>query len=129
MRTNALKHGMEATDDVFVQSLDDRQHAAFQKIRRALYRFYIPETAFERLLVDRMVVQHLRMLSLYRLEVIAMRFLPINKGNDHSVFPHLDRFSRYDTRIERQLRILHNRYLSVCEQNANNKFKPFPTNE
>jgi hypothetical protein len=30
-----------------------------------------------------------------------------------SIIPHLDRFSRYDWRIERQLRILHNRLRSL----------------
>jgi hypothetical protein len=129
MRTHAIKHGLTATDDVFVESLSAKQHAAYSKIRRALYNFYSPKTALEHLLVDRMAVQHLRMLTLYRVESVAMRFLPINKGSDFSVFPHLDRFSRYDSRLEKQLRILHNRYLSVREQNTSNRFKSFPVNE
>jgi hypothetical protein len=116
---------MDATDDVFVES----DTAAYHKLRRSLYRFYTPNTSFERLLVNRMAVQHLRMLCLYRLEITAMRFLPINKGSDRSIFPHLDRFSRYDNRIERQLRILHNRYILVREQNTGNYFKSFPSNE
>jgi hypothetical protein len=129
MRHNALTHGLSATDDVYVESLDTRQRAAYGKIRRALYHFYNPSTSLERLLIDRMAVHHLRMLTLYRLESTAIRYLPINQGSDKSIFPHLDRFSRYDTRLERQLRILHNRYLSVHEQNTSNRFKSFPVKE
>ena len=128
-RANAVKHGDNATDDVFLASLSDDERHGFQKIRRSLRRFYEPANSYERLLVDRMAIQHLRMLRLYRLESITMRLLPINKGSDHSIFPHLDRFSRYDVRIEKQLRILHNRLLRLGLMRENNTLNPLPTNE
>jgi hypothetical protein len=124
-RLNGVKHGLRAVDDIFVASLNLSEQAAFTSIRRMLVRFYHPETSLERLLVDRMAIQHLRQLRLYHLEAVAMDFLPVNKGSDRSVFPHLDRFSQYDVRIEKQLRILHNRLISVCDQNASNCLKPF----
>lgn len=129
-RMNGVTHGLDATEDIFMASLNPREQIAFRKIRRSLRRFYnCATTSYERLLIDRMAVQHLRMLRLYRLESISMDFLPINKGSDRSIFPHLDRLSRYDVRIERQLRILHNRLLSVFNQNASNSFKPLSPQE
>jgi hypothetical protein len=129
VRLNALKHGLSATDEVFVASLQPDQRHTYDKIRRAVRRFYEPETAFEKLLVDRIAIQHYRMLRLYRLEVISMDTLPINLGSDRSILPHLDRLSRYDCRIERQLRILHNRLISLYEQRASNRLKMFTYKE
>ena len=128
-RANAVKHGDNATDDVFLASLTSAERAGFSKIRRSLRRFYDPANSYERLLVDRMAIQHLRMLRLYKLESLTMTFLPINKGSDRSVFPHLDRFSRYDVRIEKQLRILHNRLIHLTLMRENNTLNPFPTQE
>jgi hypothetical protein len=126
---NSVTHGLHATDDIFVSSLNAKQQAAYRKIRRGLYRFYDPVTVYEKLLVDRMAVQHLRMLRLYRFESIALDTLPLNLGSDRGIFPHLDRFSRYDVRLERQLRILHNRLISLQIQRENNQLKSLPRNE
>ena len=128
-RLNGVVHGLNATDEVFLASLKPRERSAYRKIRRSLITFYQPQTSYETLLVDRMAIQHLRMLRLYSLESVAMDFLPINKGSDRSIFPHLDRFSRYDVRIERQLRILHNRLILFKNIEVDNCFKPIPTQE
>jgi hypothetical protein len=125
VRLNAVKHGLSATDEVFVSSLQPEQRGTYDKIRRAVRRFYEPETAFEKLLVDRIAIQHYRMLRLYRLETISMDTLPINLGSERSILPHLDRLSRYDCRIERQLRILHNRFISLHNQRATNCLRVF----
>jgi hypothetical protein len=120
-RMNAVKHGYEATDDIFVATLDRTERVAFKKIRSALRKFYNPKSAYEKLIVDRMSAHHLRMLRLYKVEADAMSLLP-SKGADRNVFPHLDRFSRYDVRIEKQLKTLHNRLLTL--QNPFNADRP-----
>jgi hypothetical protein len=126
---NAFKHGLDATDDIFMSSLCERERSAFRKIRRSLRRFYnCADTPFELLLVDRMAIQHLRMLRLYRLESDAMSTTVFLSDKD-SIVPHLDRFSRYDSRIEKQLRILHNRLLSVLQQNTSGQPKSFTNME
>jgi hypothetical protein len=128
-RLNSMTHGLDATDDIFISSLNPRERQAYTKIRRSLRKFYsCADTSYELLLIDKMAIQHLRMLRLYRLESDAMETTThvIDKS---SIIPHLDRFSRYDVRIERQLRILHNRLLSVFNQNSSSSYKPFSNME
>ena len=127
-RLNSFRHGMDATDEVFLSRLLAPERAAYHKIRRTLIRFYSPNTAYETLLVDRMAIQHLRMLRLYRLESDAMDIVP-NPKDKSSIIPHLDRFSRYDVRIEKQLRILHNRLILFKQTRADHRFKFIPTQE
>jgi hypothetical protein len=127
-RLNRFRHGMDATDEVFLSRLLTPERAAYQKIRRTLVRFYSPRNAYETLLVDRMAIQHLRMLRLYRLESDAMDIVP-NPKDKSSIIPHLDRFSRYDVRIEKQLRILHNRLILLKQTQADRRFKFIPTQE
>ncbi len=127
-RLNSFTHGLDATDEIFRSSLNARERSAYRKIRRSLNKFYSPETSYETLIVDRMAVQHLRMLRLYRLESDAMDLIP-NPRDKSSIIPHLDRFSRYDVRIEKQLRILHNRLIFIKEISEKNCFKLFPTKE
>jgi hypothetical protein len=127
-RLNNFRHGMDATDGVFLSRLLAPERAAYHKIRCTLMRFYLPNTAYETLLVDRMAIQHLRMLRLYRLESDAMDIVP-NPKDKSSIIPHLDRFSRYDVRIEKQLRILHNRLILLKQTQADHRFKFIPTQE
>jgi hypothetical protein len=128
-RMNAISHGMEATDEIFATTLPPHQKNAFMKIRRALHRHYKPRTVYEKLIVDRMVIQHIRMLRLYQIETINMRFFPIVKASNLTILPHLDRLSRYDVRIEKQLRILHNRLVLMIENRGQNSPKSIPTTE
>lgn len=127
-RLNSFKHGLDATDEIFMSRLQSSERSAYRKIRRTLYKFYSPNTSYETLLVDRMAIQHLRMLRLYRLESEAMDVItfPNNRG---SIIPHLDRFSRYDVRIEKQLRILHNRVILFKKSVAEHHFKLIPIQE
>jgi len=113
-RLNALNHGFRATDEIFISALKPREQKAFEHIRRALYRYYQPRSNPEKMLVDRMAIHHLRMLRVSQLESFALYFLPVNKAH-LSLIPHLDRLSRYDVRIEKQLRILHNRYILMTK--------------
>jgi hypothetical protein len=128
-RLNSMRHGLDATDEIFMISLNPREQHAFRTIRRSLRTFYnCANSAYERMLIDKMAIQHLRMLRLYKLESETMNTMTGPKDKS-SIIPHLDRFSRYDVRIERQLRILHNRLLSVFDQNACERFKPFSNME
>jgi len=112
-RMNAFKHGLRATDELFLVHLQPRERGSFQNFRESLYGEYKPVTDHERLLVDRIAIQHFRLYRLYRLEYLAGTQSARAPLSRESIIPHLDRFSRYDWRIERQLRILHNRVRSL----------------
>jgi len=112
-RMNALKHGLRATDEIFIAHLKPAERATFDEFRTSLHESYAPQTYLEKLLVDQIAIQHFRQLRLYRLEDAALRksLAAVATGrrpfdDASSVVPHLERFSRYDWRIERQLTIL-----------------------
>jgi hypothetical protein len=110
---NAFKHGLRATDELFLIHLNRRERAVFAGLQESLHKDYKPQTTQEKLIVDRLAVEHFRLYRLYDLEYLATsrsRDKPLTK---ESIIPHLDRFSRYDWRLERQLRILHNRLRSL----------------
>jgi hypothetical protein len=108
---NALKHGLRATDELFVAHLRPRERSVLESLRASLQKEYNPQTFHEKLLVDRIAIQHLRLFRLYRLEYDATR-----RSARESVLPHLDRFSRYDSAVERGLRALHNRLCTLYFQ-------------
>ena len=110
-RMNALKHGLRATDDLFLAHLPPRERSVLESLRVSLHEEYNPRTTHEKLLVDRMAIQHLRLFRLYRLEYDATR-----RSARQSVIPYLDRFSRYDSAVERGLRALHNRLCALYAQ-------------
>ena len=113
-RLNALKHGARATDELFLAHLRPRERSVLQRLRAALQEEYHPCTPHENLLVDRIAIQHLRLFRLYRFEYDAIRRSPHD-----SIIPHLDRFSRYDSRLERSLRALHNHLRTLYAQRQN----------
>ena len=76
-----------------------------------------------------MAIQHYRILRLYRIETVFMETFPVNLGGEKSILPYLDRLSRYDSRIERQLRVLHNRYISLYKQRESRLPKCFTFKE
>ncbi len=106
---NAVKHGLRATDSMFLSSLNGHERAIFHEMRGQLHADYMPETSPEKFLVDRISIQYLRLFRLYQLEQRATRKSLDDPLAKASVLPHLDRLSRYDWRIERQIRTLHNR--------------------
>jgi hypothetical protein len=129
-RGNALKHGLSATDDLFLIHLKPREREAFDGFRQVLRAEYRPVTDHEKLLVDRIAIQHFRLYRLYQLEYLAAN--PSSKTAStirESIIPHLDRFSRYDWRIERQLRVLHNRLQSLYLARGKNSLNFFTTKE
>ena len=133
-RMNALKHGLRATDELFLAHLRPDERAILDELRDSFHTQYLPQTDHEKLIVDRIAIQYFRLFRLYKLEYLAAnqtssphkklkrsgnpdsrggRVGSISSGTHHpssfsSVIPHLDRFARYDWRIERQLRVLHN---------------------
>lgn len=117
-RLNAVKHGFEATDDIFLQALKPTERKAFQCIRRTLFRHYQPRNNLEKLNVDRIAIHYLRMLRVSQHESLALYFLPVNQS-EASILPQLDRLSRYDVRIERQIQFLHKRLQSMQKKRSN----------
>jgi hypothetical protein len=113
-RMNAMKHGLRATDDLFLAHLRPRERAILESLRTSLHQEYDPQTSHEKLLVDRIAIQHPRLFRLYRLEHDAFRG---NAGD--KIVPHLDRFSRYDSCVERSLRKLHNHLRTLYNQRCN----------
>ena len=115
-RLNALKHSLTACDTLFLTGLDPSRREAYFSLRQMLRRYYRPVTEMERLLVDRIAVNQFRILCLCRLEAQATARTPENLNAACSVVPHLDRFSCYDTRLERQNRVLHNRLMCLYQK-------------
>jgi hypothetical protein len=112
-RLNAIKHGLYATDDLFLASLKPHETAIYEKVRTALHEEYKPLTDREKHLVDRMAIHHFRLYRIYDLENLAASLSRSTPLSRYSIIHHLDRFSRYDWRIEKQLRMLHNRLYSM----------------
>ena len=123
-RMNALKHGLRATDELFLVHLRPRERAVFESLRASLHEEYNPRTTHEKLLVDRIAIQHLRLFRLYRLEYDAAR-----RTAGESVIRHLDRFSRYDSSVERGLRALHNRLSTLYAQRCDHSLNLFSVKE
>ena len=118
-RVNAIKHGLRASDGLFMASLSRYERKIFSEMRNTLHADYNPITSQEQFLVDRITIQYLRLFRLYRLEHTATKKSLDDPLAKDSVLPHLDRLSRYDWRIERQLRILHNRLHDHCSKRGN----------
>jgi hypothetical protein len=108
-RGNALHYGLRATDELFLSTLQDPERLVFEEFRADIHAEYKPKSAQEKLLVDHITVQHFRLFRLYRLEYLSTCQSELNPLAADSVVPHLDRFSRYDSRLQRELRVLHNR--------------------
>jgi hypothetical protein len=109
-RMNAMKHGLKATDEIFLARLKPYVRAAYCQIRETLHERYKPQTEPERDVVDQIAIQHFRLYRLYDLENAAF------SGNEDDLVSNLDRFSRYDGRIDRRLRTLHNRLCQLYYQ-------------
>jgi hypothetical protein len=108
-RSNAVKHGFYATDELFLARLQPAERDVFERMRDALHQEYNPQREQELALVDRLAILYFRQLRLYGLEAAATDQCAEKLLAPLSVLHHLDRFSRYDWRIERQIRALHNR--------------------
>lgn len=112
-RMNAVKHGLRATDELFLVHLKRHERAVFEDLRARLHDEYDPQTVHEKLLVDQIAIQHFRQFRLYDLEYLASSKSRNDPLARESILSHLDRLSRYDSRISRQLRALQNRLKSL----------------
>lgn len=119
-RMNAFKHGLRATDELFLVHLKPREREVFQSLRASLVQEYKPKSTQEELLVDRLAIEHFRLYRLYQIEY---------RVKDAALLPNLDRFSRYDGRIERHLRALHNRLCSLKIRSGDTTFNSFTAKE
>ena len=107
-RLNAIKHGLYATDSLFLESLSKRETSIYDQIRASLHEEYKPLTEREQHLVDRLAIHHFRLYRIYDLENLATAKSRNEPLSPKSIIPHLDRFARCNWRIERQMRALHN---------------------
>ena len=128
-RANAVKHGLRATDELFVAHLSEKESAVFTELRSSLHREYKPKTTQEKLLVDQIVIQNFRLYRIYDLEYLATNRSFEQPLRRESIIPHLDRFSRYDFRVTRQLRMLHNRLKSLYFKREDYSLTAFPARE
>jgi hypothetical protein len=108
-KMNACKHGLRATDELFIAQLKEGERTTFQRMRRSLLNEYQPVTDGEKMLVDRLAIQHFRLYRLYRLELVATDQSAEKPLTRESILPHLDRFHRYDFRLEKLINSLQNR--------------------
>jgi len=100
---NALKHGFDATDHLFLSHLTPYERGIFDDMREALYADYLPDSLVECLIVDRIAIHYCRLFRFYRLEYHTIQVNMATDGSGHSILPHLDRLSRYDTRLSTHL--------------------------
>ncbi|RPH93120.1 hypothetical protein EHM69_11170 [candidate division KSB1 bacterium] len=128
-RMNAFKHGLRATDELFLAHLKPSERETFRAFRESLHAEYDPLTDHEKLLVDHIAIQHFRLYRLYRLEYQSTNRSTRASHIRESIIPHLDRFSRYDSRIGRQLRVLHNRLNSLYVSRKNYSLNTFLVKE
>jgi hypothetical protein len=128
-RMNAFKHGLRATDELFLAHLKHHEREVFNSFRDSLHQEYNPQTENEKLLVDRIAIQHFRLYRLYDFEYLATNQSKRTPLARESVIHHLDRFSRYDSRVERQLRILHNRLKILYFKRQDFSLTSFPIKE
>jgi hypothetical protein len=101
------------TDELFLAHLSEPERAIFEDVRESLRVDYRPQTDVEKLIVDRIAIQHFRQYRLYHFEYVAESQSMDRPLAARSIIGHLDRFSRYHSRIERHIRLLHNRLNSL----------------
>lgn len=103
---NAMTHGFDATDQLFLSHLYPFEREVFDSLRAALYESYDPQTLVEQLIVDRIAIHYCRLFRFYRLEYHTVQFNMSVDGSGAAILPHLDRFSRYDARLSSHLNTL-----------------------
>ncbi|MBL0061641.1 MAG: hypothetical protein IPP40_09220 [bacterium] len=104
---NALKHALDATDLLLTRNLKSDEITAFADIRLLYFEQYKPINRVEAMFVEKIAILNFRLFRLYKLEQMASsesHKLPLGAN---SIMNHLERISRYDSRIYKQLESLH----------------------
>jgi hypothetical protein len=128
-RGNAFKHGLCATNELFLAHLRHRERKVFNRLYQTMVLEYNPQTEQEKLLVDRLAIEHFRLYRLYDLEHAATRQSRSKSISKESIIPYLDRISRYDSRLERQIGILHNRLYALYFKRGNHSLSHYSSRE
>lgn len=103
---NAHKHGLAATDPIFISRLHPEDRALLERLRNQLFAEHDPQTSVEEMIIDKIAIHLFRQYRFYRLE-----YHSVNAGMNYdptgqTTLPHLDRLSRYDSRIAQHLATL-----------------------
>lgn len=104
-------HGLAATDRMFVAALNDAERSVFQKLRADLRREFQPESASDALLVEQTALAFFRYLRACELDYQIGRRVTYLCGVGHETqirereVINLERISRYETQIEKSLRL------------------------
>ncbi len=116
---NALKHGLEATDPIFLSRLSADEQAILERLRDMLFTQHQPQSSVEELIVDKIAIHLYRQYRFYRLEHQTINAGMNLDSTGLTMLPHLDRLSRYDSRINHHLNTL---YQSLRAAQRNRKF-------
>jgi hypothetical protein len=100
---NAIKHGMTASEQLFLTRLHPLEGEILLQLRQNLYVHYQPEGSVEELIVDRIAIQQFRLFRFYRLEYETINANMNGDPTGETTVPKLDPFSRYDSRVSHHL--------------------------
>ena len=114
---------MCATDEVFLSALSRHESAVYEKLRDNFRSSYDPQTEEEKLLVDRIAIEHFRLLRFYRIEHQTYRRTRDAAKLRDTIVPYIDRFSRYEAATSRQLHVLHNNLCHLYYQRGDYRSK------
>lgn len=115
---HALKHGLEATDDLLIRNLRLDEKDAFSDFRAIMTEQYKPADNVEILLVEKIAILNFRLFRLYKLELLAGSESYNSPLGPDSIMHHLDRISRYDSRIFHQLTLLQQTLARIQRQRS-----------
>lgn len=110
---NAQKNGFDALDYIYLSRLEPYERGILDELREALYQQYDPHDLLESLIVDRIAMNHFRLMRMYLIEHHSFEISLKYPTHDQESLPNLDRFSRYDSRLSHQLSSLHQTFLKA----------------
>ena len=109
-RTVIMRHGLHATDRVFVSCLDSEYRGVFQRLRAQIFNELAPGGPIETMLAEKVAISYLRYLKLSAIAQQLAENAVYKSGLDGLTTPHkavidaLERLARIETRIERTAR-------------------------
>ena len=109
-RTAVIRHGLNATDRVFVSCLSAEYHGVFKCLRAQLLNELDPHGPVETMLAEKIAISYLRYLKLSAIAQQLAENAVYQSGIDGLTAPHkavieaMERLARIETRIERTAR-------------------------